>query len=413
MNGIKKLASECLNCKNPLCRIKGCPISTNIPGFIKAIKEENIEEAYKILQENNILSSICSEICPVEQQCMGSCIKGIKGTPVQVNILEQYVNTYAEKQNLELKIEKKNNNKKVAVIGSGPAGISCAYELVKKGYKVTIFEKEEKCGGVLEYGIPDFRLNKESINKVINRLKNYGVEIKNNISFGKDITIESLKNDGFEAIFLGVGAEIASTYSLGISHQNILTSTDILYSYNTGKHLDLGTVAVIGGGNVAIDSARVAKKMKAKKVYILYRRNRELMPARDIEIEDALKDGVEIVYNTKVVKAVEENAELKSVICTKTKLEGNSIIDIENSEMEINVDTVVFAIGLKPNLNFEIETENGLIKINENGKTNIEGVFAGGDVTDSKLTVCKAILAGKKAGEGIESYLKSEAVAVN
>ena len=411
MKNIKKLAEECLNCKNPLCRIKGCPISTNIPGFIKEVKDENIEEAYRILQENNILSSICSEICPVEQQCMGSCIKGIKGTPVQVNILEQYVNTYAEKQNLELKIEKKNNNKKVAVIGSGPAGISCAYELVKKGYKVTIFEKEEKCGGVLEYGIPDFRLNKESINKVINRLKNYGVEIKNNISFGKDITIETLKQEGFDAIFLGIGAETASTYSLGIRNQNILTSTDILHSYSIGKHIDLGTVAVIGGGNVAIDSARVAKKKKAKKVYILYRRNRELMPARDIEIEDALKDGVEIVYNTKVVKAVEENGKIKSVICTKTKVEGNSIIDIENSEMEINVDTVVFAIGLKPNLNFEIETENGLIKIDEKGKTNIEGVFAGGDVSDSKLTVCKAIQAGKKAAEGIESYLNSELIA--
>ena len=339
----------------------------------------------------------------------GSCIRGIKGHPVEIDILEQYVNDWAEENNIEHKIEKKNLNKKVAVIGSGPAGIACTYELAKKGYNITIFERHAKCGGILTYGIPDYRLDKKTIENVINKLKNLNVKIKNNVEFGKDITIESLKEEGYQAIFLGIGAEIPTTYDLGVkSDEGIITSTDILYSYSNGKKLDLGTVAVIGGGNVAIDSARVAKRMGAKKVYILYRRNRALMPARDIEIEDALKDGIEIIYNTKVVKAHEEKGKVKKITCIKTKIEDDKIIDIENSKHDINVDTVVFAIGLKPKLDFNIEQENGLIKIDEYGKTSAEGVFAGGDVVHSKLTVCKAVSEGKKAAEGIDNYLQDK-----
>lgn len=300
-------------------------------------------------------------------------------------------------------------DKKVAVIGAGPAGIACSYELAKKGYIVTIFEKEEKCGGILTYGIPDYRLDKGKVDDIIKRIKKMDIEIKNNVVFGKDISIESLKKDGYKAIFLGIGAENPTTYDLETTNKkHIITSTDILYNYNNGKNLDLGAVAVIGGGNVAIDSARVAKKMGSKKVYILYRRNRDLMPARSVEIEEALEDDIEIIYNTKVIKAFENNGKIDKITCIKTKLEDDKIIDIENSEHDINVDTVIFAIGLKPKLDFKIEQENGLIKVDENGKTSIDGVFAGGDAVHSKLTVCKAVAEGKKAAEGIDNYLQDK-----
>ena len=408
MEEILEKAKYCLNCKRPMCREKGCPISTYIPDFINEIKNNNLQKAYKILQDNNILSSICARICPFEEQCMGACIRGIKDNPVEINILEQYVNDWAEENNIKYVINTKRNQKKVAIIGSGPAGIACSYELAKKGYDITIFEKEAKCGGILTYGIPDYRLDKKIVENVIDRLKSLNIAIKNNIEFGKDISIESLKKDGYQAIFLGIGAELPTTYDLGVKTNHIITSTDILYRYSIGENLNLGTVAVIGGGNVAFDSARVAKRMGARKVYIVYRRNKELMPARDVEIEDALKDGIEILFNTKVIKAHELNGRLKKITCTKTKIEDDRIIDVENSDSEISVDTVIFAIGLKPKLDFNIEQEHGLIKIDEYGKTSIDGVFAGGDVTHTKLTVCRAIFDGKNAAKGIIKYLEDK-----
>lgn len=330
--------------------------------------------------------------------------------PVEIDTLEKFVNHWAEENNVQFDEKPKNTiNKKIAVIGAGPAGIACSYELAKKGYKVTVFEKEEKCGGILTYGIPDYRLDKEKVDDIIKRIKKMNIEIKNNVVFGKDISIESLKKDGYKAIFLGIGAEVPLIYDLGVSDKiNIITSTDVLYSYNTGINLKLGTVAVIGGGNVAIDSARAAKKMGAKNVYILYRRNRDLMPARDIEIEEALEDGIQIIYNTKVVKAKETDGKAQRITCIKTRLEDDKIIDIENSEYDLDVDTVIFAIGLKPKLDFDIKQEHGLIKIEDNGKTSLDGVFAGGDVVHSKLTVCKAVAEGKKAAEGIDNYLQGK-----
>lgn len=269
-------------------------------------------------------------------------------------------------------------------------------------------KKNIKRGGLLEFGIPDFRLDKKLVQNVIMKLKQAGVEIKNNIEFGKDISIEKLKAEGYSAIFLAIGAEKALTYNLGCEeNKNIITSNEVLHSYNTGKYLSLGTVAVIGGGNVAMDTARVAIRMNANKVYIVYRRNRELMPARDIEVKETLKDGVEIIYNTKVIKAYEENENIRKIGCVKTKIENNKVIEIENSEHEINVDTVVFAIGLKPNIGFNIEQEQGLIRVDESGKTNIEGVFAGGDAVQTKATVCRAINSGKVAAHGIDQYLQS------
>lgn len=231
----------------------------------------------------------------------------------------------------------------------------------------------------------------------------------NNTEIGKDISIKQLKEQGYSAIFLGIGAEEPIIYDLQVkANKSIITSTDILYSYSQGKKLDLGKIAIIGGGNVAMDTARVATRMNSKEVYIIYRRNRKLMPARDIEIEETERDGVKIIYNTKVIKANENKGKIDKIICTKTKAYDNMIIDIENSEFEINVDTIAFAIGFKSKTiyNINLKTEKNLVKIGENGETNIEGIFAGGDLTENKSTVCRAIKSGKKASIGIENYLQ-------
>lgn len=268
-----------------------------------------------------------------------------------------------------------------------------------------MFEKEHKAGGILTYGIPDFRLNKQLVKDIIIQLKEMGIIIKVDT---KILNVKDLQEQCFDAIFLAMGAEMPIRFDLDCpQNKNIITSNEILYPYNNGKNINLGNVAVIGGGNVAMDVARTAVKMNAKKVTILYRKNRELMPARDIEIEETLQDGVEIVYNTKVTKVKIKDDKISKIICRKTKFENEKLIEIENSDYEIKVDTLVFAIGFKPKiLSSNIELENDLVKIDENGMTNIEGVFAGGDLTERKSTVCKAICAGKKAAIGIHKYLQ-------
>lgn len=402
---ILEKAGECLNCKKPRCR-EGCPIATHIPDFIQEIKKENFGKAYEILQENNAMSEICSMVCPTENQCMGSCVRGIKGNPVDINKLENFVNKWAEENNVKYNIVcQKGKKSKIAIVGSGPAGLACAVELRKKGYKVTIFEKEEIAGGLLEYGIPDFRLPKSIVRNIVKRIENIGVEIKTNVELGKDITINSLKNDGYEAIFLAIGAEIANTYKLSEEEHQVYKSDEVLKRYYNKKYIEnLGKVIVIGGGNVAIDSARVAKRMGAEKVQIVYRRTRELMPAIDREVEEALDDGVEFVYNTRVMGIEGKNAK-----CIKTKIEDGKVIDVPNSEFEIPQDTVIFAIGLGINKNLlesiGIEAENGLVKIDENHMTNVPMVFAGGDLTEKKSTVCRAIHTGKVVAEKISEIL--------
>ena len=406
-------ANKCLNCKNSMCQ-KGCPISTHIPQFISEIKNNNLEEAYKILQENNIMSDVCSNVCPYEECCVGNCVKGIKGEPIQVNKLEKYVNNWARENNVVYVNEiEKRNNIKIAIIGSGPAGIECAVELAKKGFDVTIFEKEEEIGGLLTYGIPGFRLPRDITQNLTKRIKSLGIHIQTNIELGKELTIKKLKKQGYKAIFIAIGAENASIYTLTNKEcNNIYKSDYILKEYNAKRIVkDLGNVVIIGGGNVATDSARAAIRMGAKSSTILYRRDREKMPAREIELQEAMEDGVEVIYNTKVLEAVVEEGKIQKVKCIKTDTSNGEVKDIENSEFYINADAVIFAIGLKPNStileNEDIELENGRIKINENYKTNIEGVFAGGDVCQSKATVCLAIKAGKKATENIIKYLEN------
>ena len=409
---IKQKANWCLQCKTKPCMEKGCPIHTNIPEFISKIKEEKFKEAYDILQENNIFSHICGTICPQEEQCEGSCIRGIKQVPTSIGKLEKFVNEWAEKNSYEFEYKVgEEKNKNIAIIGSGPAGLECAYELRKQGYQVTIFEKDEDFGGILRYGIPDFRLSKDIIKKIIDKLKKMGIIFKNNTCLGKDITIEDLKNE-FDAIFLGIGAEKSSTYDLG-DFESIYDSDTFLRAYNNKKYLDnLGDVVVIGGGNVAMDSARAAIRMNAKSVSILYRRDKDHMPARSIELEEAIEDGVKPVFLTRVIKGIGTGKKLEKLECIKTEIIDHKAIDIVNSEFEYKADSVVFAIGLKPNKellqkqNIELN-EYGLIKVDENCRTSIEKVYAGGDSVESKSTVCRAISSARTAAKAIIFDLES------
>lgn len=409
---IKQKANWCLQCKTRPCQEKGCPVHTNIPEFISKIKEEKFKEAYDILQENNIFSHICGTICPQEDQCEGSCIRGIKQIPTSIGELEKFVNEWAEKNSYEFEYKVgEEKNKNIAIIGSGPAGLECAYELRKNGYKVTIFEKDEDYGGILRYGIPDFRLSKDIIQNIIDKLKKMGIVFRNNTCFGKDIKIDDLKNE-FDAIFLGIGAEKSSTYDLG-DFESIYDSDTFLRAYNNKKHLDnLGDVVVIGGGNVAMDSARAAIRMNAKSVSILYRRDKDHMPARSIELEEAIEDGVKPVFLTRVIKGIGTGKKLEKLECIKTEIIDHKAIDIVNSEFEYKADSVVFAIGLKPNKellqkqNIELN-EYGLIKVDENCRTSIEKVYAGGDSVESKSTVCRAISSARTAAKAIIFDLES------
>lgn len=407
---IKEMANYCLGCKAKPCS-NGCPMKTNIPEFISKIKNEEFEEAYKILKANNIFSHICSIICPQEEQCEGSCIRGIKQKPTQIGKLERFINDWAQENSI--KIEEKiteEKKEKIAVIGSGPAGIECAYELRKNGYQVTVFEKEKQLGGILNYGIPNFRLEKKYIYDIIQMLKDIGVKFETEKEFGNNLHIKELQQE-FDAIFLGIGAEIPSKYDLG-DFKNIYDSDYFLKAYNSKKFIqNLGDVVVIGGGNVAMDSSRAALKMGARTSSILYRRDIEHMPARKIELEEAVKDGVNPVFTTRVVKAEGKNKKMESVKCIKTKVIDGKAIDMPNTEFNYKADTVVFAIGLKPNKEvLEKEglayNEKGLIEIDENGQTNISKVFAGGDLSETKSTVCRALASSKKAAKSIIQMLE-------
>lgn len=408
-NEIREKAEYCLNCKIKPCSIKGCPMQTKIPEFINEVKSENYKKAYDILMENNICSYICSIVCPQEEQCEGSCIRGIKSEPTHIGMLEKVVNDWAIKNEYEYEIKKKpSKGKKIAIIGSGPAGIECAVELLKNGYDVDIYEKEEIPGGILVYGIPDFRLSKDIVKNVIKKIESLGANFITGKELGKDFLLEDISKK-YDAVFLAIGATKSSTYSLSENELNNVYKSDVfLKAYNEKKYIDkLGTVVVIGGGNVAMDSARAAIRMGAKKVKILYRRDRAHMPAREIELKDAIADGVEFKELTRVVNANEINGKIKSVNCIKTEIVDGKAVDCESSEIfEEDADTVVFAIGLKPDKSL-IESQGielddwGYIKIDENGKTNLSNVYAGGDNTESKSTVCRALAAGKKAAFGI------------
>ncbi len=405
---IKELAKWCLNCKAKPCSKTGCPMNTEIPEFIEKIKADEYEAAYKILMDNNIFSYVCSLVCPQEEQCEGSCIRGIKQTPTKIGELEKFIHEWAQENKIEYQLSQMpKSGKKVAIIGSGPAGIECAIELLKNGYDVTIFEKDEMPGGILWYGIPDFRLPKEIVETIIQRLKTMGATIKTGMELGKDIFLSSLKQE-YDAVFLAIGAMTSMMYSLHDTKlENVYASDVFLKAYNEKQFLkNLGKVVVIGGGNVAMDAARTAIRMGAKEVQILYRRDETHMPARKIELEEAIEDGVKFIPLTRVISANVEKEKIVSVNCIKTEIIEGKAVDIANTEFRVEANTVVFAIGLKPEKSL-LEKEGiqlndwGMIEIDENGMTNLENVFAGGDATESKSTVCRALAAGKRAAKGI------------
>lgn len=409
MKSVSECANYCLNCKLKPCSVKGCPMQTKIPEFIMELKNENYENAYNILQENNIFSHICSLICPQEEQCEGSCIRGIKSEPTNIGILEKFVNEWAIENKIEYKISKKEQNgKKVAVIGSGPAGLECSLELLKNGFDVDIFEKDDTPGGILIYGIPDFRLSKDKVKNIIDKIKELGGNFITNRALGIDFELDEISKK-YDAVFLGIGATKSSNYKLSDEETNsIYDSDNFLRAYRENKYPeDLGNVVVIGGGNVAMDSARVAIRMGAKSVKILYRRDRAHMPAREVELEEAIQDGVEFKELIRVDKANIENGKIISLKCVETEIiDGKAVDKNPIEEFEEDANTVVFAIGLKPDR--KLIEENGIelddwgyIKIDENGKTNLPNVYAGGDDTESKATVCRALAAGKKVAFGI------------
>lgn len=405
---IKEKATLCLECKSKPCS-EACPMHTNIPEFIKEIKNENLKKAYDILIQNNLFSYVCSKICPQENQCEGSCIRGIKGEPTKIGELEKFINIWAKENNIKpnINIQKNKTNKSVAIVGAGPAGLSCSFELIKYGIKSTVFEKETIYGGILSYGIPDFRLDKECINDIINVLKELGVEFKLGVQLGKNITLKDLRNK-YDYVFLGLGAENSSTYRLSDENlESVYNSDYFLRVYNSKKYIkNLGNVVVIGGGNVAMDTARAAIRMGAKSVSILYRRDIAHMPARKIELEEALSDGVKFEELTRVISANSTNGKIESVHCIKTMIVDGKAIDVEKNEFDYEANTVVFAIGLKPNkelLEGEgiVLTDWGTINVDETNQTNIENVYAGGDIVDNKSVVCKALASGKNAAISI------------
>lgn len=407
MKKIEEIRSYCLNCKNSQCKIKGCPLNNCIPEFIH---ETDSKKAYEILCNTTVLPAICGRICPHEKQCDGSCIRGIKGESVSIGAMEAYIGDLSIENNYELSIEvdERAKDKRVAVIGSGPAGLTCAAFLARKGIKVTIYEKHDKLGGLLTHGIPEFRLPRKVVEKTIEKILDLGVEAKLNQELGRDFEIEDLAQK-YDAVFVAIGANIPSKMNVEGENLNGVYGGNYLLEYN--KHPDYNgkKVAIIGGGNVAMDSARAIKKLGASEVYVIYRRAEEQMPAEKKEIADAKKEGIEFLFQTNIVKIL-GTEKVEKLECIKTELvkkEGEnrlSPVNIEGSNFSLDMDYVVMATGSKPENNiiekFE-RNEYGYIKIDENMQTSINKVFAGGDIVGQKATVAWAARSGRDAAEKI------------
>ena len=411
-------ANYCLNCKIKPCSIKGCPLNNHIPKFIEAVNNEDIKKAYEIVSKTTVLPGVCGRICPHKKQCEGSCIRGIKGDPVDIGDIEKYVFDKAMEQGLNLKdsIDKsdKLKDKKVAIIGGGPSGLTCAAFLAKEGVDVTIYERKSFLGGLLIYGIPSFRLTKDIVEQTIDEILSLGIKVEYNTVLGKDIDLEELKRK-YDAIFIGVGANNSSKLNIkGEDFPGVCGGNELL---EYGGHPDYTDkiVSVIGGGNVAMDCARTIIRKGAKKVQVIYRRAREQMPAEDKEIEDAMKEGVEFLFQNNIVE-IKGNGKLEKLELIKTQLKeilGETRlvpVNIEGSNYEIDTDYLITALGSKPDeyikrLGLELN-KWGNIKVDENYKTSDDKIYCGGDVAGTKGTVAWAAKTGREAAKNIIKNLE-------
>ena len=425
-------ATRCLNCKNAQC-IKGCPVSINIPGFIAEVKAGNFEKAYEVISESSALPAVCGRVCPQESQCEGKCIRGFKGEPVSIGKLERFVADTAREMGVKPKTDAKPNGHKVAVVGSGPAGLTCAGDLAKMGYDVTIFEALHEAGGVLVYGIPEFRLPKQKVVAAeVENVKALGVKIQTNVIVGRSITIDELMEEGFEAIFIGSGAGlpkfmgIPGEQALGVFSANeFLTRNNLMKAFKDEYDTPISKgkkVVVVGGGNVAMDAARTALRLGAE-VHVVYRRSEAELPARVEEVHHAKEEGVifDLLQNPTEI-LVNDEGWVKGVRVIKMELGEPDAsgrrrpVEIPGSEYEIEADTVIMSLGTSPNPLITSTTEGldankhgCIIADEETGATSKLAVFAGGDAVTGAATVILAMGAGKAAAKGIDDYFKAQA----
>lgn len=429
-------AQRCLNCKNRPC-VSGCPVNVHIPDFISKIKEGDFEGAYREISLSSTLPAVCGRVCPQETQCESKCTLGIKFEPVGIGRLERFVADWHNENQTAAPDAPQSNGHRVAIVGSGPSGLTCAGDLAKKGYKVTIFEALHTAGGVLVYGIPEFRLPKSIVAKEVDTLKALGVDIETNVVIGKTLTIDELFDMGYEAVFIGSGAGLPNFMGIpgeslkGVYSANeFLTRSNLMKAYNDDPVTPImkgGKVAIIGGGNVAMDAARTALRLGADKVYVVYRRSMEELPARKEEVEHAMEEGIDfrllnnpveiLGYNNPYNPRDEKNGFVTGMKCIKMELgEPDSRgrrrpVPIEGSEFTLDVDTVVVSIGTSPNPLIKSTTkglevnERGGIIINEDGLTTRDCVYAGGDAVTGAATVISAMGAGKHAAKAIDEYL--------
>ena len=425
-------ASRCINCKNAKC-MQGCPVSINIPAFVHEVKEGNFEKAYQIISESSALPAICGRVCPQESQCEGKCIRGIKGEAISIGKLERFVADWARQNGIRPAAPAEKNGKKVAVIGSGPSGLTCAGDLAKLGYDVTIFEALHEAGGVLVYGIPEFRLPKlDVVAKEVENVKALGVKIETNVIIGRSITIDELMDEeGFEAVFIGSGAGLPMFMGIpGETAKGIFPANEYLTRNNLMKAFreDYDTpivhgkkVAVVGGGNVAMDAARTALRLGAE-VHIVYRRSEAELPARAEEVHHAKEEGIifDLLTNPTEI-LVDENDAVAGMKCIRMELGEPDAsgrrrpVEIPGSEFVLDVDTVIMSLGTSPNplissttIGLDVNKRKCIIADEETGKTSKDGVYAGGDAVTGAATVILAMGAGKAAAKGIHEFLSNK-----
>lgn len=431
-------ARRCLNCKNSPC-VNGCPVNIHIPEFIEKIKESDFEGAYQIISQSSSLPAVCGRVCPQESQCECECVRGKKGDPVGIGRLERFVADWHNEHNTEKPVPAASNGKRVAVVGSGPSGLTCAGDLARKGYKVTVFEALHTAGGVLVYGIPEFRLPKAIVQKEVDNLKDLGVDVETNIIIGKTLTVDELFEKGYDAVFIGSGAGLPNfmgipgeAYKGVYSANEFLTRSNLMKAYKDDPVTPImkgGRVAVVGGGNVAMDAARTALRLGADKVYIVYRRSMEELPARKEEVEHAIEEGIDfrllnnpieiLGYENPDDKRDPKNGFVTGMRCIQMELgepDENGRrrpVPIPGSEFLLDVDTVVISIGTSPNPlikstteGLEVNRHGGFIVEEATGATSRKGVYAGGDAVTGAATVISAMGAGKTAAKAIDEYLK-------